>query len=224
MITSVAGNDVSASGSVDSEIKKTLGQEDFMRLLVTQLQYQDPLKPMENTEFISQMSQFSSLDQLYSINSGLQSLTAIQGDINSKQAVSFLGKEVKVTGNKLYMDGDNKTTGMGYQLTDDASEVVIQIFNEDGKLVSRIEPGSQTAGYHTEVWDGKDYSGNVMSPGEYTFSVNAKDVNGKEIYIISNIVGVADGVSFENDVPYLTIQGIKMPVSDIEEVKEVKLQ
>jgi len=221
MINPVAGNEISATGAVDREIKKTLGQEDFMRLLVTQLKYQDPLKPMEHTEFISQLSQFSSLDQLFSINNGIKNLTDTQGDINSKQAVSFIGKEVKVSGNRLFLGDDRKSTGIGYQLNDDAYDVVIRIFSKDGKPVQSIEPGSQGAGFHSVNWDGKDYSGNIMSSGEYSFAVSAKDINGKEIEVISNVVGVADGVSFEGGVPYLTILGIKIPVSDIEEVKEV---
>ena len=221
MINSVAGNEVSASGKVEREVKKTLGQEDFMRLLVTQLQYQDPLKPMEHTEFVTQLSQFSSLDHLSGINSGLKTLTDTQTDMNNKQAVSFIGKDVKASGSKLFMDDKKGSTGIGYQLNDDATEVVIRIFNKDGKTVRSIEAGSQSTGFHTAVWDGKDYSGNIMSSGEYTFAVNAKDLKGKEIDVLSNVTGVADGVLFEGNVPYLTINGMKIPVSDIEEVKEV---
>src|SRR3990172_8162413 len=158
MINPVAGMEISATGAVDREIKKTLGQEDFMRLLVTQLQYQDPLKPMEQAEFISQLSQFSSLDQLFSINNGIKNLTDTQGDINSKQAVSFIGKEVKVSGNILFLGDDRKSTGIGYQLNDDASDVVIRIFNKDGKPVQSIEPGSQGAGFHSVYCNGNDYS------------------------------------------------------------------
>ncbi len=221
MINSVAGNEVSASGKVDREVKKTLGQEDFMRLLVTQLQYQDPLKPMEHTEFVTQLSQFSSLDHLSGINSGLKTLTDTQTDMNNKQAVSFIGKDVKASGSKLFMDDKKGSTGVGYQLNDDAAEVVIRIFNKDGKTVRSIDAGSQSNGFHTAVWDGKDYSGNIMPSGEYTFAVNAKDLKGKEIDVLSNVTGVADGVLFEGNVPYLTINGVKIPVSDIEEVKEV---
>ncbi len=221
MVNSVTGNEIAAPATVDREIKKTLGQEDFMRLLVTQLQYQDPLKPMEHTEFVTQLSQFSSLDHLSGINSGLKTLTDTQKDINNKQAVNFIGKDVKASGSKLFVDDKKGASGIGYQLIDDATEVVIRIFDQDGKTVRSIEAGPQSIGFHTAVWDGKDYSGNIMPAGEYNFSVSAKDVKGDEINILSNVVGVADGVLFDGGVPYLTINGMKIPVSDIEEVKEV---
>ncbi len=221
MVNSITGSEISAKNTVDREVKKTLGQEDFIRLLVTQLQYQDPLKPMEHTEFVTQLSQFSSLDHLSNINSGLNNLAESQREMSNKQAVSLIGKDVKASGNRIIMDDKKGATGIGYQLNDDANEVVIRIFNKDGKPVSSIEAGPKSSGYHTAMWDGKDYSGNIMPAGEYNFSLNAKDVKGNQINILSNVVGVADGVLFEGDVPYLTIKGMKIPVSDIAEVKEV---
>ena len=223
MINSVTGSEIAATSRVDREVNKTLGQEDFIRLLVTQLQYQDPLKPMEHTEFVTQLSQFSSLDHLSGINNSMKALTDTQREMNSKQAVNLIGKDVKASGNTIYMDDKKGATGIGYQLNDDANEVVISIFNKDGKSVRSIDAGSQSTGFHTELWDGKDYLGNIMPAGEYNFSLNAKDVKGNPVNILSNIIGIADGVLFDGDVPYLTIKGMKIPVSDIEEVKEVNI-
>ena len=221
MINSVTGNEIAAVSRVDREVNKTLGQEDFIRLLVTQLQYQDPLKPMEHTEFVTQLSQFSSLDHLSGINSGIKNLADTQREMKNAQAVNLIGKNVKASGNTINMDEKRGATGIGYQLNDDAAEVVISIFNEDGKPVTSIEAGPQSAGFHTELWDGRDYSGNIMPAGGYNFSLSAKDVKGNEMKILSNVTGVVDGVTFEGDVPYLTVNGMKIPVSDIEEIKEV---
>ncbi|MCC7202988.1 MAG: hypothetical protein IT393_10055 [Nitrospirae bacterium] len=223
MISSIAGNELASTSKVDREVKKTLGQEDFMRLLVTQLQYQDPLKPMEHTEFVTQLSQFSSLDHLAGINSGLKTLTGGQTDMNNRQVVNFIGKNIMASGNRLSMDGIKGSTGIGYQLNDDASEVVIRIINEDNKTVRSINAGPQDGGIHTAVWDGRDNSGNIMPAGGYTFEVSAKDLNGKEMDIRPNITGAVDGVSYENDVPYLMIQGMRIPLTDIEEVRDVKI-
>ncbi|HZX49019.1 MAG TPA: flagellar hook capping FlgD N-terminal domain-containing protein [Nitrospirota bacterium] len=221
MINSVTGSEIAATSRVDREVNKTLGQEDFIRLLVTQLQYQDPLKPMEHTEFVTQLSQFSSLDHLSGINSGIKILTDTQRDMNSAQAINLIGKNVKASGSTINMDDKGGATGIGYQLNNDATEVVISIFNKDGKPVTSIKAGPQSAGFHTALWDGKDYSGNIMPAGEYNFSLSAKDVKGDQIKILSNVMGIADSVLFEGDVPYLTINGLKIPVSDIEEIKEV---
>ncbi len=218
MINTVTGNELSAAGKVDREVKKTLGQEDFMRLLVTQLQYQDPLKPMEHTEFVTQLSQFSSLDHLSGINSGLKALTETQADMNNKQAVSFIGKDIKASGSRLAIAGENGSRGIGYQLNDDSSEVVVRIFDKDGKTVRSIDAGPQGAGFHRVEWDGKDYSGAAMPAGEYNFAVSAKDLNGRELDVRSSFTGVANGVLFEGNVPYITVNGMKIPVADIEEV------
>ncbi|MCC6544150.1 MAG: flagellar hook capping protein [Nitrospirae bacterium] len=221
MINSVTSNEIASASKVDNEVKKTLGQEDFIRLLVTQLQYQDPLKPMEHTEFVTQLSQFSSLDHLSGINNGIKTLTETQKNMNNAQAVNLIGKNVKATGNTININDKSGATGIGYQLNKDATDVVIRIFDKDGKPVSKIEAGPQSAGFHTGLWDGRDFSGNIMPSGEYNFSLSAKDVKGDQINILPNVIGIVDGILFEGNVPFLTINGLKVPVSDIEEIKEV---
>lgn len=221
MISSISKLDNYATDTQKREIKKSLGKEDFLRLLVTQMQFQDPLKPMEHTEFTAQLAQFSSLDQLFSINDGLKALSDTQGGINRFQTVNFIGKEVKASGNKIYMGRDTASTMLGYSLNEEASGVTIHIFDRNGTGIRTIELGPQDAGVHTIVWDGRDGAGTLAPSGEYTFSVSAKDFEGKHTEALTNVIGIVTGVSFEESVPYLLVGGIRIPASNITEVKEV---
>lgn len=221
MIDSINKLDTYTTDSGKKEIKKSLGKDDFLRLLVTQMQFQDPLNPMENTEFTSQLAQFSSLDQLFAINDGLEALSDTQGGINRTESVNFIGKEVEASGNKVYMGGDTHSTPVGYYLNKDVSGITIHIFDKEGRGIRTIELGPQGAGDHSAVWDGRDNPGDAVAPGEYTFAVTARDLEGKESDVLTNIIGVVTGVSFEENVPYLMVGGIRVPVEHITEVKEV---
>lgn len=222
MISSINKLDTYTTDTEKREIKKTLGEEDFLRLLVTQMQFQDPLKPMEHTEFTTQLAQFSSLDQLFAINNGLKGLSDIQDGINNMQSVNFIGKEVTASGNKVYMGKDIPSTKIGYYLNRDVSGITVRIFDQDGKAVRTIEIGPQDAGDHTVVWDGRDNLGGILSPGEYIFSVIAEDIEGKEMEVLTNITGTVTGISFEESIPYLMVGGILVPVAYVTEVKEIQ--
>lgn len=221
MNSSISKLDNYTTDTQKREIKKSLGKEDFLRLLVTQMQFQDPMKPMEHTEFTAQLAQFSSLDQLFSINDGLKALSDTQGGLNRFQAVNFIGKEVKASGNKIYMGKDAASTMLGYSLNEEASGVAIHIFDRNGTGIRTIELGPQDAGTHTMVWDGRDSTGDLVSSGEYTFSVSAKDFEGRPSEAMTDVIGTVTGVSFEGIVPYLLVGGIRIPASHISEVKEV---
>jgi len=222
MISSINKLDNYTTDTQKKEIKKSLGKEDFLRLLVTQMQFQDPLKPMEHTEFTAQLAQFSSLDQLFAINDKLGALSDARGGLDRLQAINFIGKEVKASGNKVYMGKDASSTLLGYTLNKKASGVTIHIFDRNGTGLRTIEMGPQDAGVHSIVWDGRDDSGALVPSGEYTFSVSARDPEGKDSDVLTNVVGTVTGVSFEEAVPYLMVGGgIRIPVSNIREVKEV---
>ena len=222
MITSVNKLDTYTTDTGKREIKKTLGKEEFMRLLVTQMQFQDPLKPMENTEFTAQLAQFSSLDQLSGINEGVKAFSDAQDGMNRGQAVNFIGKEVKASGNKGYAGGGASPSGIGYSLNKDVSGITVNIYDQEGKGIRTIEFGPQGAGVHTVEWDGKDNLGAPVSQGEYTFSVTAKDAEGKNFDALTNIAGVVTGVSFEAGTSYLLVSGIRVPLDHVTEVNALK--
>ena len=221
MITSVNKLDTYTTDTGKREIKKTLGKEEFMRLLVTQMQFQDPLKPMENTEFTTQLAQFSSLDQLSGINEGVKSFSDAQSGMNRGQAVNFIGKEVKAAGNKVYTGG-GASPSIGYSLDKDVSGVTVNIYDQEGKDVRTLSIDPQGAGVHTVEWDGKNNLGETVSQGEYIFSVTAMDAEGKSFDALTTIAGVVTGVSFEGGTSYLLVSGIRVPLDHVTEVKALK--
>ncbi|OGW63140.1 MAG: hypothetical protein A2Y48_08790 [Nitrospirae bacterium RIFCSPLOW2_12_42_9] len=131
MITTVSKLDSYPTDTETRKVKKELDKDDFLKLLVTQMRFQDPLKPMDQKEFTTQLVQFSSLDQLFSINDGLNTLTDSQGSANDFETVNFIGKEITTTGNKVVMGEGGPSTSIGYYLNTDASEVSVQIFDKE---------------------------------------------------------------------------------------------
>lgn len=106
-------------------LDKKLGKDDFLKLFTTQLKYQDPLKPLESTEFTAQMAQFSSLEQLFNLNSSMEQLVAYQMSLNNGFATSLINKTVKTTD-----DAVSKVTGVAFQ------EGITYLLLENGKRVT----------------------------------------------------------------------------------------
>src|SRR3972149_8366912 len=152
MIPSINKLDTYTTDTGKREIKKSLGKEEFLRLLVTQMQFKDPLKPMENTEFTAQLAQFSSLDQLSGINEGVKSFSDAQSGMNRGQAVNFINKEVKASGNKVYAGGGAAPSLIGYSLGKDVSGITINIYDKEGKDVRTLVMAPQEAGGTRVQW------------------------------------------------------------------------
>jgi len=210
----------SNTSGVTSSKDSALGKDDFLNLLVAQLQNQDPLNPMDSTAFTSQLAEFSSLEQLANVNENLEYLQMYQSSINNAQAVSFIGKNIDALGNSIQLEsGENED--IHFELSQDSSSVVINIYDEAGSLVKYIENGPLGEGKQSVEWDGTDNSGNTLSGGIYKFEVMAVDVNGDKVQTTTYISDRVTGVTFKNGVTYLMAGGIQIPISDVIEVFEV---
>ena len=206
---------VNASGSEVSTPKtKTLGKDDFLRLLITQLKSQDPLKPMESTEFTAQLSQFSSLEELYTINDNLQYLQLYQASLNNSQAVNFIGKTVEASGNSFkLMDG--VSNDMRFDLTEDTRAVYIYIYDSSEHLVKRIEYGGLKAGVQSIEWDGTDSQGNISADGEYTFDVMAVNANDETVNATTFTREKVTGVTYRDGTTVLLAGDQEIPIGDV---------
>lgn len=198
-----------ASSDKASEIANT-----FYKLLTTQIQYQDPLNPMENTEFTSQLAQLTSVEQLQGVNKNLTYLQLYMASINNSQALGFIGKEIKATGNSIYWDGSN-SPNVNYTLNGEASRVIINIFDQNNMLVRTIHAGEQSKGEQSLVWDGRDKNGNAVGKGLYKFEVLATNTDGKAVSSTTMLSGKVEGLSFENGVTYVLVNGQKIAIGDI---------
>jgi flagellar basal-body rod modification protein FlgD len=185
------------TGTVKNEPKKELGKEDFLNLMVTQLKNQDPLNPLDNNEFISQTTQFSSLEQLINIAESIKQLTENQTNSNQNNSLysasNFIGKEVKYFSNTLNLKDEGAL--IGYELDDVPASVSIQIINSSGTPVAEIVPSEYQYGFNELIWDGLNAEGNKLPNGVYNFVVNAYDSEGNQIPYRSYTSGTANGVS-----------------------------
>lgn len=188
-----------------------------MNLLVKQLQYQDPLNPIDNAQFTSQMAQFNSLQQLVDVNTNLAALGSSQSAAGNSQAIGYLGKEVTATGDSVSVTGGT-AGGINYQLGGDASAVTLSIYDASGSLVQQVQLGAQGSGAHSYQWNGGNLQGTSVPDGTYTFQVQALDKVGQPVNVTAWVQGVVDGVSFQNGSPVLMVAGTPVPLSNIVQV------
>ena len=207
----------STSATTPPAAKKSLGKDDFMRLLVTQLSTQDPLKPMDSQDFGAQLAQFSSLEQMTNVNDNLVKLQQMQGSVSAASAVSLIGKKVDAEGNGLQLKSGAPQT-LGYSLGQDASAVTIDIFDASGNKVNTLNGGNQTAGVNSLLWNGKDASGNSLPDGAYIFTATAIDAKGTAVAATTYSSGLVSDVVFENGVTKAIVNGNKVLVSQISRV------
>ena len=197
--------------------KSDLGRDEFMQLLVTQLQNQDPLNPADAQEFASQLAQFSSLEQLINMNSTLASVNDLQASINNAQAASFIGHNVLAYGrNAIVREG--QASNLQFDLTDGAASVRVDIYNKDGNLVRTDKLGAIGSGPYTYEWNGKDDNGSPLPDGSYTYSVTAETADKNIVTVNTYTTGKVEGVLFERGITYLKVNGSHLTLSDIVEI------
>jgi len=200
-----------------------MGKEDFLKLLTTQLQYQDPLSPADPKDFVAQLAQFSSLEQLINVNSKLDdfntTIASLQGSQKIGQGVALLGKNVTAQGN-VFTVSSGTPGEMSCALGSAANKVTVKIYNSSGALVRTLDLGSQGAGNCEISWDGKDSNGNQAADGTYSFSVNAVDAKGNSVTTATLVTGVVEEVLQDSDNVYLKINGRLTTLDNIVSVEE----
>ena len=218
MATPNIGPSTAQPGVGQALTARTVTQDDFLKLLIAQLQNQNPLEPMDNQEFAAQLATFNSLGQLIDINGKLGQLQSMQGLASQYNAASLIGKEIEVSGNVVNR-AEGSSVSLGYQLNASAARVGIGIRNSAGELVRRIDAGSQKAGEQTIQWDGKNSAGNPAPAGLYSFEITAVDVSGRNIPASGLVRGTVTGVSLGGNEPLLEIGAMSVPLSSVIRVR-----
>lgn len=217
MITTALDSSNSVAVGLSAPQSNVLGKDDFLNLLITQLQNQDPLNPTDSVEFTAQLAQFSSLEQLGNVNENLVELKNFQASINNSQAVSLIGKTITANGNFIQLTGAGPVN-CDFSLDDDAALVVVSIYDGSGEYVTAFESKNLTAGQNTLNWDGTDKNGNRVSAGNYTFEILAADANGRDIKATTYFTGPVDKVTFENNTSFLSAGNQKIALGDVIQV------
>jgi len=206
-LSSALGATSSATGP------KQLGQEDFLKLLVTQLKNQDPLKPIENEAFIAQLAQFSQLEQSSKLVTLMQQNLDAQAADRQLSLVPLVGHKVMLNGASVELGSGPAT--MGYTLAGDAASVQVSVLNASGVTIKTSNLGTQTAGAHLVTWDGTDQNGQTMPAGTYYFSVAAKDVQGKDVASTLSSLATVSGVRMEEGAAKLVIGSRTVDTSNV---------
>jgi flagellar basal-body rod modification protein FlgD len=205
------------TGGIAATGDSSLGKDDFLQILVAQLQAQDPLAPMEGQEFASQLAQFSSLEQLTNVNDNLEASQAFDVAMSNNSAIALIGKNVDAPGNAVDLKSGEVET-LSFSLDGDAADVSIDIFNSTGAIVSTIDLGAQTKGLREYVWNGTDSSGALLPAGNYTFNVTASDSVGNFVPTETFAAGLVTDVIFEDGQAYAIVNGQKLAVNEISKV------
>lgn len=214
------GNTTSTSAAQGSAAaaSATFGKnfDTFLKLLTTQLQNQDPLSPMDTTQFTQQLVQFSSVEQSIRQNQNLETLIAFQKNAQSSSAVSYIGKTVEMSGDKVGLVGGQGT--VTYQLPEAANRTIVNIYDKDGKLVTRME-GTSRQGENAVDWNGRSDTGAQLPDGDYKVEIVASDFAGRALRVNTALTGTVTDVHFVDGSTLLTVNGVRLPLSQLTAVR-----
>lgn len=186
-----------------------LGKEEFLKLLITQLENQDPLNPMDDKEFVAQLAQFSSLEQLTNISEQVKTINKNNTKQDMVGAVGFIGKDIMAAGDQISKDGNN-VSAMYYSIEDPVQKIFFNIFDQHGNMVRTVETQARQAGEYEFNWDGRDYNGNAVSDGNYSVYMAAEGINGEPVLADTRVAGRVSGVQNIDGVSYLRLTDGRM--------------
>ncbi len=189
----------------------------FLLLLTTQLKNQDPLSPLEPTEFTGQLVQFASVEQQITTNKSMEDLLKVQNASLASAVVGFIGTDVKATGSELPLqDGSAEFT---YTLANNSKSTDLTILDNKGAVVLN-GLGKLQAGSHVFTWDGKDNSGNQLPDGAYQINVTSTGFDDQIMEPTTAIKAKITGVNMESGTTLLEAGTITIPLDQILAIKE----
>ncbi|MBS0386458.1 MAG: flagellar hook assembly protein FlgD [Proteobacteria bacterium] len=172
----------------------------FLTLLTSQLKNQDPLSPMDSTQFTQQLVQFSGVEQQIKTNQNLEGLAAQYQAASAGAALSYLGKAALIQSDTVRLA--NGQANWTYSLPSTASSVSLEVRDASNRTVLQAN-GVSSAGAHAFAWDGKDSNGSIMPAGNYHLVVTAQDANGNAITPTITTQEIIRGVDFSQTTPQI---------------------
>lgn len=180
--------------AIQKQDKKTneLGRDEFLKLLIAQLENQDPTQPQENGEFIAQLAQFSTLEESQKLSTSFEEFTGAFQSTQHLQATSLVGRPVHIATDFTMLDDSNAISVLA-DFPVSAQSATLSVFNNSGELVERFELGQQQAGRNEFIWTGINEAGERFPPGLYNFSVqtsNGGEASGVPLFLSANVNSV----------------------------------
>ena len=190
----------------------------FLSLLTTQLQNQDPTKPLDTNEMTQQLIQYSEVEQLLQSNKKLEALLRLSSANTSLSVINYVGKEITSTGDTTSLaDG---AANWSLDVPANASDVTYVIKDANGNEVYSTS-GTLEAGSRNFTWDGSTSSGGTAEPGKYSLTVSARDSAENAVAVGIKVKGLVDGIDMSGDVPVLLVNGTRFNIDDISEIRTV---
>jgi flagellar basal-body rod modification protein FlgD len=220
-ITSPLGSAIDEVTTSKNKLAKDLNS--FLTLLTSQLKNQDPLSPMDSSEFTNQLVEFAQVEQQIGMNDNLTSLIGLTNQSIVSSAVNYIGTTIEGESNQAPLQGGKLKAAYG--LTTDAAQVTMVVRNEAGDIIySRpmTAAGDKTQGVHAFEWNGKDANGNQLQDGSYTLSVTAVGADEKPVENYVTAFGRVTGVTTINGATVLLIGKVGIPVDSVLSVSETE--
>lgn len=216
-ITGVTTTASSTQSPPEGTGPRELGQGDFLKLLVTQLKNQDPLKPTDNTEFVAQLAQFSQLDQSAKQAQLLQKSLDAQTASLQFTLLPLVGRTISL--NQPLIQLGEGPAPLEYTLEQPAASVRVSILDQQRQVVRTLEFSNQFAGANRVEWDGRNHDGQRMPAGLYQYAVTATDLQGQPVGVTSRASLTVGGVRMEAGTPKLLVGELSVDPSTIVEVR-----
>lgn len=214
-----AGATAKANVADATKGSNALGKNEFLKLLTAQLQQQDPTQPMDSTAFVSQLAQFSSLEQMNNVNDTLTKMLTSQDTALQSTSAGMVGKTAVFKTDQVSLT-QGKPATITTTLSQAAANVNLIIQDKSGNTVRSMGLGACQSGINRLQWDGLDDKGKELPTGMYTAQVLAADLNGKPIALTQNGSARITGITFDNGVPKFLAGGSTLQLSDISELDE----
>lgn len=222
MASDVSLNTVINQQQNTSSSKETLAGDfsDFLTLLTTQLQNQDPLAPMDSTEFTNQLVAFAGVEQQINTNQKLDSLVSLQYANAFSSSLSYVGLDANYLSNEAYYDGEEDVE-ISYAIDGDAQTANLFIYDADGNIVQEFDL-SNMEGVKEITWDGSTKTGGQAPEGTYSLAIEAVDAAGKPITDSIVVKGRIRGLETQNGSIFALIGERAVPVGSIINVSQPK--
>lgn len=193
-----------------------LGKDDFLRLLVSQLENQDPLNPSDPTEFTAQLAQYSSLEQMTNINENIEDLGGAKDEIGRMSALSLIDRRVTAETDTLRFEG--QPVEIGFKFDDPAESASVTIRDENGSVVDTQEISDPQDGNNFLQWDGTDSDGGRLPEGEYMIEAVGLDADGDEIQGTTMAETMVTGADFSGSGNTVLTAGGPLELSEVVKV------
>ena len=211
--TATTASTAASSSSSSTSSTSSLSSQDFMTLLVSELQNQNPLDPTNTTDFVNQLTSYASYQQQTTLNANLNSLATSFNSLLTLNATNYIGHTVEAKGDTATLS--NGTATFGYSLTAAASDVTLTVKDSSGNTVW-TGSGTTTSGKNSFTWDGTNSAGTQLTDGgQYTLSVAATDASGNSVYGYTTVSGKVTGVDSSSGTTDLTIGSSSVKASDV---------